>query len=479
MADYGITKDGFILKTLPEIKSDIEQSLIDAFGEIDLSSDGPFGQIIGVFSKASAEVWESLENVYYSEYPSSAEGVALDNVLSLNGLARLPATRATTFAQMGGTDGIEIPSGSEISDGETKFSLDNSTYISSDTAYFTRITINSATVGSTYSVNIDGTVSSYTAQSGDGIAEITLGLKGAIEADNPNLVISSSTDYIEITAEDYTSPFDIEVTAGDMNISLLSSIGSFTALLTGKVNIPTGTLIQIDTPITGWDTVKNVVGATGGSDIETDVEARIRRSGSLQKVGASVLDSIRARLLNDIDGVTSVFAFENRTDNTVDGRPPHSFEMVIEGGDEQEIADLLWKTKPAGIQTVGTETGWKAEDSNGDLQEMLFSRPTPKFVHLDVVLTLYSEEEFPSDGNQRVIDALMSYGESLQLGKDLIIQRWLTPIFSVPGIASAVVKQAVTDTNPGTPPPITWSTTNLSIGSTAIAKMVENLISVA
>ena len=105
---------------------------------------------------------------------------------------------------------------------------------------------------------------------------------------------------------------------------------------------------------------------------------RLRREQSLQVTGAGTLPSIVARLQDDVSGVTTVKGYENRTDVIdVSGRPPHSIEMVVEGGDDQDIIDTLWLVKGGGIQTFGNTSG-VAVDSNGNNQTLYFSRPTPR-----------------------------------------------------------------------------------------------------
>ena len=80
----GLTSTGFTKKTLQEIREDLQAALRAAFGDdINLDADSVFGRLVDNFAKPLADVWEALEAVYHSQYPSTAEGVALDNALSL------------------------------------------------------------------------------------------------------------------------------------------------------------------------------------------------------------------------------------------------------------------------------------------------------------------------------------------------------------------------------------------------------------
>jgi len=125
------------------------------------------------------------------------------------------------------------------------------------------------------------------------------------------------------------------------------------------------------------------------------------------------------------------------------GRPPKSFEAVVEGGTDEDVANSIWQTKPAGIETFGN-TNFTITDSQGDTQVIFFSRPTPIYIWVQVALTLYTEETFPVDGVQLVSESINKYGNSLGVGVDVLLQRVLAQIFNVPGIASGNMTIAAT-----------------------------------
>ena len=83
---FGITANGFETKTLEEIKTQLETLLSERFNDIDTDPEGPIGQLIGIFSEVHASVWELAQQVYDSQYRSSAEGVSLDLVVALTGI---------------------------------------------------------------------------------------------------------------------------------------------------------------------------------------------------------------------------------------------------------------------------------------------------------------------------------------------------------------------------------------------------------
>jgi hypothetical protein len=84
------------------------------------------------------------------------------------------------------------------------------------------------------------------------------------------------------------------------------------------------------------------------------------------------------RAITDPD-VLQAFVIENETDVTDGfGRPPHSFEVIVVGGDDQEIGQTIFDTKPIGINTyrVPGADGRTVQvtDSQGTVHDINFSR---------------------------------------------------------------------------------------------------------
>jgi len=111
----GVTEQGFAIKTVPEITSDLNARFIGTFGnQFDVSAEGPDGQTIGILAEVLGSVWEQCEAAYNAYSPTNAFGVGLDKVVELNGITRitnLPSSVAITFV---GTAGTVVPSGYAI-----------------------------------------------------------------------------------------------------------------------------------------------------------------------------------------------------------------------------------------------------------------------------------------------------------------------------------------------------------------------------
>ncbi len=113
---FGVTEDGFQIKRLDDIKSEIEVSLRAVFGSgVNLDPRGPFGQIVGIFAERESLVWELSEDVYNGYVPQNAKGVGVDNALSLVGLTRKGTTASLVTLKFFGIAGTVIPSGTQVS----------------------------------------------------------------------------------------------------------------------------------------------------------------------------------------------------------------------------------------------------------------------------------------------------------------------------------------------------------------------------
>ncbi len=211
--------------------------------------------------------------------------------------------------------------------------------------------------------------------------------------------------------------------------------GRFRAEETGPVVAPAGTLSVIITPVSGWLTSTNALDAVVGEDIESNSDLRLRREDELQAIGTSPVDALRGELL-ELDGMQQVQVFENVTDVTdVNGVPPHSIEALCYDGpapavDDDDIAQVLWDGKAAGIRTYGSETG-DAEDTQGGTRVMSFSRPDQKTVYFTI--TLDTNSSYP--GDLAVQEAVVEFGqERHNLGDDVILAAFYGTIFGLGGV---------------------------------------------
>jgi len=188
--------------------------------------------------------------------------------------------------------------------------------------------------------------------------------------------------------------------------------------VTGGVqgNIGASTLTVAPSPPNGVDNVTNVfptgnrdfLDLTGdpftiGRDEESDDALRERAQESVSGGGDATHDALVNTLLNDVSGVTSVTIFENKTetDNTGSGGlPPYSFEAVVFGGADLDVAEAIFEKKAVTSRDYGGANGslvteTVTADSNGQTFDIEFSRPTE--LNVDFSMDLVVDDTYIGD----------------------------------------------------------------------------------
>ena len=464
----GLSPTGFDAKRLEDLKEDLEQLLEGKYGVINKDSDSVLGQLIGLISKALTEVWELDEGVYNSQYPSTAEGISLDHSVDYVGVQRLAATKSNVNVQATGDQGTLIPSGRIVSVVGTQEQFDSIADVTIDKADAVSLLISVSLLqdSTDYTITVNSVAITFTSDGDATALEIIAGLKSAVDAgSSPVIATDNGDETLALDTDDFNVSFDGLVTS-NLSIDIVTTNMEMTSSKFDGIVALAGTLTTIETSVSGWDSANNALDADIGRAVETDTALRIRREQSLQIAGAGTVEAIRARLL-EITGVTGVKVLENDTDITDgSGRPPHSFESVVSGGDEQEIADEIWEVKPAGIQSHG-DISKTVIDSQAVSHTIKFSRADDIFLHVRITLTKSLEESYPTDGDQAIIDGVVELGDTYDIDDDVIVQQFFGPVYEIPGIVDAVIEIATSATSGG--PPGAFQTTNLAISDTEIA----------
>lgn len=554
--NYGLTEYGFNKKNFPAIKLEIETSLQDAFGAVNLDDKSNFGQIVGVFTEREALLWEAMESVYNAMYPDTASDFSLDSVCALTGLTRLQSTATKVVCQITGINNTLIVADSQIGAEnintsfllESDVALSNTRFIeislSIDDTELNSYTLNLNNVDITYTqsfnnnievevdadqdgnyeiqeeidvvdgdsdeedididndgnndleININAAVDGLidiAAQGveegvnylfgvdvdGDGLDDVEIlvengeanivnanenvgvidinedingeinieieteeeyiilnGLATEINNNFTTLEAGVENDVLIIRAIDGITPNQVFISDGIV-INSVTDNGLFIANEKGFVQVPAQALDIIETPVSGWLSVNNSESGDTGRNIETDIELRIRRNESLRLSGSGTIEAIRSRLLN-LDGVITASITENTSDIQVGNLPPHSFESLVEGGTEEDIGDVLWNYKPAGILAYG-EIDVVVDDSTSTQQVVSFSRPTTLYVYITVDITKDDTDDYPTDAQEVIKEAIVGQFNQLSIGDDVIYQSLYRSVYLVDGIESATI----------------------------------------
>jgi hypothetical protein len=152
-------------------------------------------------------------------------------------------------------------------------------------------------------------------------------------------------------------------------------------------------IVNVDTPIAGLGFVTNPNPVIPGRGVETDFDLRIRRYKSVALPGTALVDSMYAEIMNT-QGVidTIVYANDSELEDPDYLIPPHSLFVIVFGGDDDDIASSIMKSKSLGSGLMGnTSVQWK--DIQGYFHTVKFERPTiiPIYIKVGVKYDLYDE----------------------------------------------------------------------------------------
>lgn len=270
--------------------------------------------------------------------------------------------------------------------------------------------------------------------------------------------------------------------------------------------IPVGFLVGTDTEITYWTTQEYTIGEDGtcvmevscteagtignisspsaickavnpdvnvtsvegaeclivGRDEESDADLRVRFAAAVAGSGSCNETAISSAVLRIPTVQYAVVIANNTDDEDSEGRPPHSFECYVLGGDdyEQEIAQAIFEKRPIGIQAVGDKTV-TIRDVSGMERDVCYS-PAQK-VMITVRAKIKTKNTFPDNGIAQIQSGITNYINDLGIGNSLILSSLYGYIYGVVGV------QEVTSLELSTDGGSTYSTSNVTVPDYGVA----------
>lgn len=425
--EYGVTVNGFVRKRLPEIREDIFKSLEQNLGStVSRQPNSMIGVLVGVYAAEIDRMWQLLERDYYDRSPISASEGSLDNTLAYTNVQRKKAQASYLYAVCYGRSGMVLPANCQIKDvsGYKWNIIEESTITLNDCVHVT-LEVETPTKGKIYSVQFDNdAVIKYTAQENDTALVVAVALASqSVEKWQGSIVEG------KLVFERSDRRYGTVVVPNESFV--VTQVGSpirFDCEEYGEIEPLLNSVNYINTNYDGWFSVSNESETYVGRDYETASEVRQRYASAVFRNSIGMKESIKAALL-ELQDVTSVTIYENRTDETVDGLKPHSFQAIVFGGDEEAIARTILNVAPLGIDTNG-DICVRIEDSEGAEQDVCFSRPHEVQIYVKVVIKEYNEEILPGDAIDKIKNIVVEQIGKLSTGNDVIYQRLLGPIYS-------------------------------------------------
>lgn len=438
----GISDQGFTIKRMTEILSDLRAEAVTLFQDltvpgdvVDTSDSSALGRLIALVTPSLTDLWEVAQADYAAFDPNSATGIALDNLVALGGITRQEQTFSTAQVILSGDNGVLVASGLTIASSvdSAQWTLIAPVALSPSAATgatFTPLTVADNTLYSiTYSAISTTNSINYTSGVGATATSIAAGIAALVTTSHPTLTAVAVGTSVQLTRVDEFAVVSFTTTA-NLGITKVQKIGEVISTLPGPVDAEANTITVIRTPQLGWDSVYNPIAASPGRSLETDEELRLRFRETKFERASNILEALYSALIN-LEGVEEVRIYENDTDATNEfGVPPHSFMPIVLGGTSSEVANAIWENKPMGIRSFG-DTVVNIFDSQGFSHAIGFNRPDPVPIYITINLT--TDSNFPATGPDSIKSALIDYFSKLGIGDDVIYSRLYTPINLTPG----------------------------------------------
>jgi hypothetical protein len=470
---YGLTKDGLITKTFDVITAELQQELTANLGQLNFNDNTVIGNMVNIFAEREVFIWQLCQSLYDAFSPVYAEGISLDHNCALLGIKRLPATFSYVTAQVTAENFSTLPAFILAKIPNTSIICSNPDRVDINNEACVGIELSVETAeNNTYRLTLNNEVISYTKQNQDTVANIAEGLSNAINNKQDLFLEATATNnIIKIISKNYQKNFScILDTDSNIIINTVTSNVIYFSEQIGSIPIPSGALTEFINLANGIISINNFNAGITGNELETDIDLRIRRRTILSLNGRSTLPSIRSELFS-LTGVVAVTVNENTTASTLNGIPPYSFECIIQGGLDENIAKAIWDYKPAGIASYGSSY-FDITDSTNHIQRIYFSRPTQVYVFINIALN--TTDGFNVDYIDFIKDDIVNQLVSLELGQTLYYQSLYSVIYKQAGVSEATI-QLGKSYNPNDTS-ATLSTANLEAGTREILIVEKNRI---
>ncbi|HCU2052548.1 TPA: baseplate J/gp47 family protein [Pseudomonas aeruginosa] len=216
-----------------------------------------------------------------------------------------------------------------------------------------------------------------------------------------------------------------------------SARGDFRSLELGAFPLPADSPLTLETLAPGWSAARNRQPAEVGVEEETDGELRARFFRSRARPAQNSLDGMVAEILQLAD-VREVVGLEN-TGNQADanGVPAHSLNLIVDGGDEQAIATVIFQRKTAGTGLHG-DVEVTLADSQGIARRLRFDRP--QVIACRALIEVRRDAEFSAVDGAAIKSALAA--SDFGIGQDVQLSRLYSPVNTVQGFWVSQLKIA-------------------------------------
>lgn len=462
-----IDATGLHIPSYSDILGDMVSEIKNIYGQDTyLGNDSQDYQLLSIYASKTYDVMLQLQAVYNGQSPSTAIGVSLDRLIKINGLQRLIPTWSTCIVTLTGITGAQINGGVVQDINNNKWDLPlfvvigvgGTMDVTATCSKSGPITASPGDINSIVTPTygwVSVTNSGSAIPGTDFEADSALRSRQAISTALPSKSIIEGTEgaiaailgvtRLKIYENDQTSLAGYEVSG--LNPSTNISAGP-------------GTKFEIvaDVDATYHPITLVLTGLTTGAAIATAIQTAIRALGGIYAAvtvvyttvytitsGTTGINStLRIKAGATLD-VTAALKLGANGATDVNGWPGHSITCIVEGGDDGDVADVIWGHKGPGCLANGL-TITTITDAWGLTTIIGFGRPIS--VNIDVVVNVKQLQGYTTAITTAIKAAVAAYLSGISLGTKAVYisslwgaalsaQTLISPIFSVMGITAA------------------------------------------
>jgi len=200
--------------------------------------------------------------------------------------------------------------------------------------------------------------------------------------------------------------------------------------------------------VVGFSSYESTAQPVIGAPVETDAEFRVRATTEAYRRALGPTEAIEAAV-SSVDGVTYVAAWDNPTSSTdADGIPAYATNVVVEGGDNEEIVTAILNSRGAGAEMYGLPGGTLVEETRnlgGNKNITIqFNRVEDVDMYIRCTITTSTSEDATPAGITDTVAALLleQAPELYGIGDDVLPWRLeaVIHVAGYPGIDSVLVE---------------------------------------
>jgi hypothetical protein len=462
--NYGVTPQGFVKMRLPEIRAEIiatatakMSALAGKKVVLETSPNSILGPFIDTFAEREAAMWEHMEASYNAKYPNTADGVSLDNTLEFTGNRRLKPVKTKVFVLIKAPNGTLVKKGAVGQSGfdQQTYKLAADVSVTQNAAAAFRVQVKSIIANTAYTITVSGAAFSYTLATGGNANQILAAIATFLQS--RLLTVTTGSGFLDVIG-DGRSTVSVSV-SNNLVISDVESVGTFEADQAGPFIVNEGDLIAT---APNAASIRNVLPGVTGRYREDDLEVKQNYDIGPFRLGSGGVDAIKANIMRNVPGVSDVIIQENEgaTVNS-QGIPPGGIEVIVEGGNDQEIRNEIQRVKGASTPAYGLSLG-TALDSEGESHPIGLTRPTRLFVWVQIRVMLKPGETVSATAFADVKDKVVERGNLYKTGDTVVLQQLMVPVLeNLEAISNIELKLYVTPSSTYVPNVNEYNSSNI------------------